>query len=807
MQYGTNRIEQFLVVSLLLFYPYTSTLFVAGQSYDVIVVGSGPGGLAAAEYLTRESNVTVLVLEAGLPSLQESGGTDRPDYATSKGWTKFDIPGEYGGTIYNPVNEKYRVDWISDAYMWLGKLVGGCSSINAALYFRTPDSYVIENKWPFHPDRVNQVFDEMESSMYTQTNKPSPDGKWYTQEGYNIVANGLKSIGYSEQKSINDPISRNAKHQTFGHAPFTFKNGLRDSPAKTFLGAMKKRSNFKLITSAKVDYIIHSKGKATGVVYNGNIQVSLTSRGTIIMAAGALSTPKVLIQSGIGPQDQLNRLNSNPSSSSSNNFPGIKTNEWVINENVGKSLFDTAVVFASFSHPNMKSFFYNTQLSQNAINQFMTQGQTGPWASSGPTLIGYENYQVNGRMYQFQTTVLTNGFGEHNRNPNAFTTSLYINNPESRDYSSFDSNGNWIAFTQKTLYLATLNDLQAMQSYTNKIVRALQTIGATFLSAAQGQSVNDWVASTKNAPWITHHFGGTCYTSSDTKDTKRCADETFKVIGTSNIFVSDGSLMKDGTVNPYGFIMYIGREAAEQVKTFLVAQPPPPPPPSCSTIEKNVDYIGNDIGNSLSATPEGCCAICSQKTGCRAFSWTKHNGGTCWLKSGKSTTKSDPNVQSGTLNVTTPPPPGNQCGTIQNNVDYIGNDIGNAFSNVAEGCCDICKAKTGCYAYTWSNFNGGTCWLKSAKGSTSVKAGVRSGTVGTPPVSPSCTLENNVDYFGNDIKSVSSASADGCCSICKSTTGCQVYTWTNSNGGTCWLKSKKTVTTIKNGAISGTINN
>ncbi|KAI9991602.1 hypothetical protein PInf_016971 [Phytophthora infestans] len=536
---------------------------VDAQTYDAIVVGSGPGGLVAAEYLSRDSSVSVLILEAGPRSLAATGGTDSPDYAQGRGLTKFDIPGEYDSVIYNGANEQYRVEWISDAYMWLGKLVGGCSSINAALYFRPPDSYVTNTQWPFSAAQMVSKMNENEQ-IHGHTDRPSSDGIWYTQEGYSIVSRALLARGYAE-RTINDAAARNSKSKTFGHAPFTFKNGKRDTPANAFWGRMSSRSNVRLLTGAKVDYILRaSGGKATGVVYNGGTQALLSSRGTVLMAAGALSTPKVLIQSGIGPSSQLNVLNGR------NGFPGVsQAAGWVTNANVGRNLFDTNVVFASFSHPQMSSFLYKNKPSW-AINQYMNQGFTGPWSSPGPTLISYENYDVQGRTYEFQSTALTNGFGEFYGRSNAFTLALYINNPESRAASGFDGNTNWRAFNEGTPYYGTSRDLAALQSYAQRTVSAMVAQGATFLSAGSDDiSVANWVAA--NRGLITHHFGGSCYASSNSGDTRRCADERLRVLGMSNVFVADASAMRDGTVNPYGFIMYIGREAADQAKTYITA--------------------------------------------------------------------------------------------------------------------------------------------------------------------------------------------------------------------------------------------
>ncbi|GLD98164.1 hypothetical protein PINS_up006861 [Pythium insidiosum] len=234
-----------------------------------------------------------------------------------------------------------------------------------------------------------------------------------------------------------------------------------------------------------------------------------------------------------------------------------------------------------------------------------------------------------------------------------------------------------------------------------------------------------------------------------------------------------------------------------------------------STIEEGVDYSGADVGATKASQAESCFDLCRQQSGCKAFSWNDYNGGTCWLKSAKGSATPRAGTRSGVVGdvdtpVTVKPPTTNE--QIEEGVDYHGNDVGSASAANAELCFGLCRQRSGCKAFSWNGYNGGTCWLKSGKGATSKQAGTRSGVVSqttTDPVvvvDPSKpTIEEGVDYHGNDVGSATAANAEQCFDICRQRSGCKAFSWTNFNGGTCWLKSGKGAVTSNPGTRSAVV--
>uniref|UniRef100_A0AC34GBQ0 Apple domain-containing protein n=1 Tax=Panagrolaimus sp. ES5 TaxID=591445 RepID=A0AC34GBQ0_9BILA len=101
-----------------------------------------------------------------------------------------------------------------------------------------------------------------------------------------------------------------------------------------------------------------------------------------------------------------------------------------------------------------------------------------------------------------------------------------------------------------------------------------------------------------------------------------------------------------------------------------------------------------------------------------------------------------------------------------------------------EDCCGFCKITPKCKAYSWNDWEGGTCWLKSATGPIIDLFGV-SYAVLRPACSP---VQQNKDIAVSDIKSMKGDLED-CCGFCKITPKCKAYSWNDWEGGKCWLKS------------------
>ncbi len=265
--------------------------------YDIIVVGAGSAGCVVANRLSADTSSRVLLLEAG----------GRDD------WIWFHIPCGYLFAIGNP-----RADWMFEtepqpglnnrtlAYP-RGKVVGGCSSINAMISMRgqAADYYHWRQLglagWGW--DDVLPVFRRLENHFLGETEHHGIAGEWRVEaprirwDILDAVAGAAVEMGIPATPDFNTGDNS-------GVGPFHVnqKRGLRWSAATAFLKPALKNRNLRLETGALVEKLMFAGTRVTGVQYrrHGTL-VKAYARGEVILCAGAIGTPQILQLSGIGP--------------------------------------------------------------------------------------------------------------------------------------------------------------------------------------------------------------------------------------------------------------------------------------------------------------------------------------------------------------------------------------------------------------------------------------------------------------------------------------------------------------------------
>jgi hypothetical protein len=133
-----------------------------------------------------------------------------------------------------------------------------------------------------------------------------------------------------------------------------------------------------------------------------------------------------------------------------------------------------------------------------------------------------------------------------------------------------------------------------------------------------------------------------------------------------------------------------------------------------------VDIVEGDQWTARYPNPDSCVANCLPQTGCNAATWTRTNGGTCYFKrlvGGKGWVPNrfanmEVNVGAVSFIRREDISPYWQPNTVAQ-YDMPGNDLTSIHDSTGESCYSACLAVDRCSAYTWSGYNGGTCWLKT----------------------------------------------------------------------------------------------
>ena len=271
------------------------------RTYDYVIVGAGSAGCALATRLAHDPTIRVLLLEAG--------PTDRNLW--------IHIPIGYGKTLYDPV-----VNWQFQSepephlnnrqiHTPRGRTLGGSSSINGLVYIRGQaedfeDWKALGNVgWGWQdvlPYFRRSETNDRGASEYHGAQGPvgvsSIRGKHELVEAFIGAATGL---GIPRNDDFNG-----ATQEGVGYFQLTTRNGMRSSTAKAYLRSGLAGRNLEVETDAHASRIVLEGKRAVGLRYRrGGQEVEVRASREVILSAGALQSPQVLMLSGIGDHAEL----------------------------------------------------------------------------------------------------------------------------------------------------------------------------------------------------------------------------------------------------------------------------------------------------------------------------------------------------------------------------------------------------------------------------------------------------------------------------------------------------------------------
>ncbi|KAK3494806.1 uncharacterized protein B0T23DRAFT_118243 [Neurospora hispaniola] len=541
-----------------------------GVSFDYIVVGGGAGGIPVADKLS-ESGKSVLLIEKGFASTGEHGGTLKPEWLQNTSLTRFDVPG-----LCNQIWVDSDGIACSDTDQMAGCVLGGGTAINAGLWYKpyTKDwDYLFPSGWK-GSDIAGATSRAL--SRIPGTTTPSQDGKRYLQQGFEVLASGLKASGWKEVDSLKDSEQKN---RTFSHTSYMYINGERGGPLATYLVSAKKRSNFKLWLNTAVKRVIREGGHITGVEveafrnggYSGIIPVTNTT-GRVVLSAGTFGSAKILLRSGIGPKDQLEVVKA------SADGPTMVSNSSWIDLPVGHNLVDHTNTDTVIQHNNVTFYdFYKAWDNPNTTDMNLyLNGRSGIFAQAAPNigpLFWEEITGADGIVRQLHWTARVEGSFE-TPDGYAMTMSQYLGRgATSRGRMTLSPTLNTVV--SDLPYLKDPNDKAAVVQGIVNLQKALANVkGLTWAYPSANQTAADFVdkqpvtyQSRRSNHWMgTNKMG----TDDGRSGGTAVVDTNTRVYGTDNLYVVDASIFPGvPTTNPTAYIVV----AAEHAAAKILAQP------------------------------------------------------------------------------------------------------------------------------------------------------------------------------------------------------------------------------------------